>query len=335
MECQKHGCREAGVSYCKYCNKIFCSEHISAFKPFSPGLSSRNWRGSPNIEGHPCPAYSGSERSIGKTVFRETTLSEKSNNRKILIGAIIIIIVFIIGFVIYGIYSNNSNNNLSYLTTINVLGTQSNPYMPNTNNTLNWQGQGYYYIPISIPAAGLKQGVDLLSTKTQVDGYNQYVIDLYSNQTTINTNKNTMQNTSTSSTSSQLTTIVSQNFSQTTAQDAFQQINELRLSKGLGTLQWNSQFAQLAVTHSTYMLNSHNFSVGNIPSPALGAAIDDTPINADVEGCGYVITSEDIANCAVPGWTNSGTTLMDSQYTQIGIGVACNYSTCMITAYLD
>src|SRR5208283_3514828 len=105
----------------------------------------------------------------------------KNSNKRILMGIIVVIIILVMATFLYFNFSKNSNssNNL-YSTTIPILesGTQTNPYMPDTNNTLIWQGPGYYYVPINVPASGLAKGVDELSAPSQITGYNQWVSQL-------------------------------------------------------------------------------------------------------------------------------------------------------------
>lgn len=114
---------------------------------------------------------------------------QNKSNRKIIIAAIFIVVILILGFLILNALTNNgtSNNNKSlFQTTIRLLGTQSDPFQPNLNHTIKWQGSGYYLIPVNVPATGLVEGTDLLSNESQAIGYNLWIVQLY-NQTTVNT----------------------------------------------------------------------------------------------------------------------------------------------------
>lgn len=122
-----------------------------------------------------------------------------------------------------------------------------------------------------------------------------------------------------------------QNMSNNTAEDIFGQTNVLREKEGLTVLQWNDQLAQYALSHSIEMLDTNNFSDSNL-SGSMAESIDETPINADVVGCGYVVTAEQVATCVIQGWSNdSESNLVSSSYSEVGIGAACNLNHCMIT----
>ena len=174
---------------------------------------------------------------------RPGTKSKSSNN---LIAAIIVILIFVLGAFAYSnLNGRNSSNNVSsiFQTTVALEGAQSNPFPPNINNTLTWQGAGYYTVPLNVPASGLKQGVDQLSIPSQVDAYNQWV----SQTSTISTSVSTTVSTSTVI-SSVLSTIYSTTISQTAPSNAWATQFFQNVSSERGT-QYNycpvlSQFAQ-------------------------------------------------------------------------------------------
>ncbi|HVC58501.1 MAG TPA: hypothetical protein VND15_03445 [Candidatus Acidoferrales bacterium] len=156
-------------------------------------------------------------KTTAPKLILETRSTVKSNKYwQILITFFIIVIIFIVGFSFYAAYKNNntSNNNYGslYPTTVQALGTQSNPFQPNPNDTLAWQGSGYYYIPQTISASGLQKGVDQLSAQSQVDSYNQWASQLKNSQPVVNTTT-TLSSTSTviqSTLSTAYTTTISQ-----------------------------------------------------------------------------------------------------------------------------
>ena len=73
----------------------------------------------------------------------------------------------------------------------NTLGTQIDPYPANANNSLSWQGSGYYTINISIPASGLSAGDQLITTEVQLNAYNTYLQQLTSPSPTGGSGSNT------------------------------------------------------------------------------------------------------------------------------------------------
>jgi uncharacterized protein YkwD len=125
--------------------------------------------------------------------------------------------------------------------------------------------------------------------------------------------------------------------------------NEQRVENGLRPLKWNSALAEIARDHSEDMVSRnffshdnpdgedptararrHRFNVhknlgGGWSSEGIAENINIMP-SGNVEGVGYVSdTPKDIAYYSVDGWMNSPghrANILDSQYTEIGVGVA-------------
>lgn len=195
---------------------------------------------------------------------------QNKSSRKIIIVAIAIIATFILGFFILSAIMNNGSPNNSkslFQTTIKLLGTQSDPFQPNLNHTIKWQGPGYYLIPVNVPATGLVEGTDLLSNETQVNGYNLWVIQLY-NQTTVNTTSTVLPTTIQSTISTVYTTTISQ-----TEQDGvwatqlFENISSERGSQynycsslsQFAKVRFNTMAANYGITHYGYSQDFSSF----------------------------------------------------------------------------
>jgi uncharacterized protein YkwD len=66
----------------------------------------------------------------------------------------------------------------------------------------------------------------------------------------------------------------------------------------------------------------------------VGENIGEMPIDSNVMNCGQVSTPQDVANCMMQGWISSPghyANLIDQNYIEIGVGVACCANTCMLT----
>lgn len=73
---------------------------------------------------------------------------------------------------------------------------------------------------------------------------------------------------------------------------------------------------------------------GNTIWTGIGENISEVPANANVIGCGYTTTEEDIAECAFNGWVHSPghyANMINSEYEEIGVGVAIVSGTAYLT----
>ncbi len=113
-------------------------------------------------------------------------------------------------------------------------------------------------------------------------------------------------------------------------------------------LKWNAELAHIARVHSQDMANRNFFSHDNpegdgpteraekyginVRTPMGGGVIQvgiaenisQVP-TGDVIGCGYVDSAEDVATCAVSGWTTSPghySNMINSSSSEIGVGIA-------------
>lgn len=139
-----------------------------------------------------------------------------------------------------------------------------------------------------------------------------------------------------------------QQFIETVENLVFLKTNELRTNP----LKWNKDLAIIAREHSEDMANRNFFSHDNpdgdgpteraqkhginIKTPQGGGVfqigiaenISQVP-TGNVIGCGYVYSAEEVAECAVSGWIISPghyANMVDSSYSEIGVGVAKNNS---------
>lgn len=132
----------------------------------------------------------------------------------------------------------------------------------------------------------------------------------------------------------------------------FERTNQLRST----SLNWSNGLVDLARNHSQDMIIRHFFEHTNPDGDGpterakkagidteiqrggytyigIGENISETP-TGDVIGCGNVYTEEQIANCAMEGWINSPghhANLVNTDYTEIGVGVASDGSTYYLT----
>ena len=139
-------------------------------------------------------------------------------------------------------------------------------------------------------------------------------------------------------------------------QDVFQSVNESRSGLGLQTLNWNDALAGIARAHSKDMLENNFFdhtnlqgedpdaratkagiqirkNYGSYTMVGIAENISEVPI-ADVIGCGVVGSSKDVADCAMAGWKSSPghwANITNTEYSDIGVGVACNTDKCLLT----
>ena len=121
-----------------------------------------------------------------------------------MIAIVVIAAVLIMGVFVYlDLNGGNSANGTVTQTTVAQIGTQSNPYQPNQNNTLEWHGPGYYSVPSNVPASGLNKGTDYLSSQNQVSSYNQWAYHPPANTTTTSTVNTTSVSTTSTTTISQ------------------------------------------------------------------------------------------------------------------------------------
>ena len=108
----------------------------------------------------------------------------------------------------------------------------------------------------------------------------------------------------------------------------FELVNEEREKFGVHKLILDSTLNKLAKEHSTKMLEEGflEHSKGDI-----GENIVEVPIWYDVDGCGLVITNNQIAKCIMGSWKESFlhySNMIDSGYMITGIGVSCNILEC-------
>ena len=103
MECQKNGCNYEAMDTCRYCHKGFCSLHMKANKPSSPGLNSEHWT-RPPIDGHPCSGLPSSafKRNSPSSYsnYAKSNKSGRTFTKAVIITAIVVIILYIL-------FSNN------------------------------------------------------------------------------------------------------------------------------------------------------------------------------------------------------------------------------------
>lgn len=74
--------------------------------------------------------------------------------------------------------------------------------------------------------------------------------------------------------------------------------------------------------------------IGSICYLGVAENIGQMPANANVVGCGYVSSDQDVASCMMQGWISSSghyQNLVNRNYAVIGVGVACNSTLCMLT----
>lgn len=104
-ECQKNECQKKATSICDYCHKGFCSEHIKAYSPSMPSLNSILYT-SPQITGHPCPAYpvNSSVESIAPLYIPKSVV-ENTNRKKIIIALLILVILAVFLYYLYYTHS--------------------------------------------------------------------------------------------------------------------------------------------------------------------------------------------------------------------------------------
>jgi uncharacterized protein YkwD len=137
----------------------------------------------------------------------------------------------------------------------------------------------------------------------------------------------------------------------------FHEVNEERKKRGLKILNSDSKIAEMARLHSLDMANRSYFSHvnpegedptmrakrhgietetqrGSIIMVGIGENIGMMP-TGNVEGNGYVSSSNDVADAMMKGWMNSPghrANILESDYNVIGVGVAYNgYGTYYLT----
>ena len=101
-------------------------------------------------------------------------------------------------------------------------------------------------------------------------------------------------------------------------------------------LRWNQYLANTAKSHSEDMIKNNYFEHNNVN---LGENIGEVPITwipffITVEGCFITLTNNQIASCHVDGWVNSPghySNMISSSYSEIGVGVDCNFFECKAT----
>lgn len=133
--------------------------------------------------------------------------------------------------------------------------------------------------------------------------------------------------------------------------------NELRKSKRLGKLTRHAKLDQIARAHSQDMGDRDYFShdspegdgpterakkagisveidFGNYIKVGIGENISMVPIASNVVGCSSTYNVEGIAECAFDGWVDSPghyANMIDSEYREIGVGVAIVNGTAYLT----
>ena len=145
-------------------------------------------------------------------------------------------------------------------------------------------------------------------------------------------------------------------------QIVFKLTNEERERIGVPPLIYNKQLSILAKEHSEDMQKRGYFShntpegltpddrarkkginvikdFGNFYQVGIGENIMDMPITfvpffITVENCFIVLTNHQIAQCAINGWKRSPdhySNMISADYTEIGVGVYCNFLNCKLT----
>lgn len=128
----------------------------------------------------------------------------------------------------------------------------------------------------------------------------------------------------------------------------FEKTNDLRQSKGLRKLTWDSSLAKIAREHSLDMGESNFFSHTNLQGQGptqraesagistrvdygsyykigIGENISMVPVASNVVGCSSTHNEKGIASCAFSGWVKSPghyKNMIDSDYSLLGVGVA-------------
>ncbi len=234
-------CKFCGMGYCNYHSDqslvINLNQKGNMAREDDPVKYDKYMKDWGREDGHPCPGYTvwwnrdheaakhegwsdhASEsrpayvynptRNTTYTNGPETATTAKSSNgdknHTAIIVAVLAIAILVLGFLTY--YNSHTGNldgkNTSLNQTVRVeSGTQTNPFMPNENDTITWNGPGYYSIPLNIPATGLRLGVNLLSNQGQASTYNYWVNLTYTSTSVITTSTTT----STTSSSTIVTT---------------------------------------------------------------------------------------------------------------------------------
>jgi len=137
----------------------------------------------------------------------------------------------------------------------------------------------------------------------------------------------------------------------------YEKTNELRKTKRLGRLTRHAKLDQIARAHSQDMGDrdyfSHDSPEGNGPTErakkvgisvevdfgsyikvGIGENISMVPVASNVIGCSSTYSAEGIATCAFDGWVDSPghyANMIDSEYKEIGVGVAIVNGTAYLT----
>lgn len=233
----------------------------------SQAQSNINWPGKDKKYG---PKHSKSHQAYGNSAeWKDRPVESKKQQPKhsgtryiiwILAAVILIILIMLMNLA--------NQKTVITTTTTSLLGTYSNPFPPNNNNTLNWQGPGYYTVPLNIPASGLKGGENQLTSKSQVDGYNQWVYATGADKTT--TTPVTSTASTTASTTIYDTTNITKQQSQSSSVWATEFFQNLSADRGtqysycpslsqFAKLRFNTMSANYGISHYGYDQDFSNF----------------------------------------------------------------------------
>src|SRR3989304_1041367 len=112
--------------------------------------------------------------------------------------------------------------------------------------------------------------------------------------------------------------------------------NSERIKVGKHSLIYNPELSRLAKGWSEKMINENFFEHSNYN---IGENIGEVPISVIplfiiTEGCIITLTNNQIASCHVNSWVGSlghYQNMIDSSYSQIGVGISCDLMTCRAT----
>jgi len=110
--------------------------------------------------------------------------------------------------------------------------------------------------------------------------------------------------------------------------EIFEEVNNIRIDLGIQKLTRNSNLDTLGKKHSIIMMEEKFFEHSN---DNVGENIFYSPVWFWTEGCGLTITNNQIARCMVKGWSESPghyANMIDSSYSNTGVGVSCNTFEC-------
>jgi len=177
----------------------------------------------------------------------------ENGRRKGVTAVVVIVIALILGVFVYINLNGNSSANVTSTiqTTISQIGMQSNPYQPNPNNTLEWQGPGYYSVPTNVPASGLNKGVDYLSSQSQAESYNQWAYHAPVNTTTTSTSTVTSVSTISTTTISQAAqnNLWATQFFENISAERGSQYNYCPALSQFAQIRFNSQISNYEISH--------------------------------------------------------------------------------------